>query len=214
MNERTTPTGESTSTPRKVAVYCAASRRVPEIYLEAAARLGEELAGRGATIYYGGGAVGLMGRLADAALDRGGRVIGIIPRFMQDLEWGHTGLSRLHVVPDMHVRKAMMLAESEAVVALPGGCGTLEELLEAITWKRLGLYTRPIVLVNTSGFYEPLLALLQGMMAQGFMDERHGRMWQVVGRPGEVWDAIRNAPAWDPANRRFAVPGGPSADGP
>ncbi|MBN2430243.1 MAG: TIGR00730 family Rossman fold protein [Acidobacteria bacterium] len=193
--------------PRKVTVYCAASRRVPAIYLDAAASLGAELAGRGAAIYTGGGSVGLMGRLADAALASGGEVIGIIPRFMQDLEWGHSGLTRLHVVPDMHVRKAMLLAEGEALVALPGGCGTLEELLEAITWKRLGLFVRPIVLVNINGFYNPLLVLLQQMIDQGFMDARHSRMWQVVDQPAAVWDAIRQAPAWEEANRRFAVPG-------
>lgn len=213
MGKRPATTGGESSPLRKVTVYCAASRRVPTIYLDAAASLGEVLAGQGAAIYYGGGAVGLMGRLADAALACGGEVIGIIPRFMQDLEWGHPGLTRLHIVPDMHVRKAMLLAEGEALVALPGGCGTLEELLEAITWKRLGLFVRPIVLVNINGFYDPLFILLQQMIDQGFLDARHGRMWQVVAQPADVWDAIRRAPVWDPANRRFAVPGGPTADG-
>src|ERR1019366_7007448 len=123
-----------------VCVYCASSNRSPEIYLDAAARLGRIL--------------------AEGALEAGGKVIGVLPRFMDDLEWGHGALSELRIVADMHERKRVMLELSGAAIALPGGCGTLEELFEAITWKRLGLYFGPVVLVNVGGFFDPCIELL------------------------------------------------------
>src|SRR6202012_1324112 len=118
------------------------------------------LADAGLEVVYGGGARGSMGALANGALSKGGRVVGILPRFMADLEWGHSGLSELELVEDMRVRKHLMLPRSQPAIALPGGCGTLEELLEALTLTRLGLYLNPIVLVNTRGFFNPLLDLL------------------------------------------------------
>ena len=126
----------------RVCVYCASSRQCDPIYHQAAARLGRELALAGHTTVYGGGSVGSMGYLADAALAAGGRVIGVIPSFMHDLEWAHRGLTELLVVNDMHERKRLMIDSVAAVVALPGGCGTFEELFEAITWKRLGAVRR------------------------------------------------------------------------
>ena len=120
-----------------------------------------------------------MGALADGAISRGGRIIGILPKFMQDLEWGHNGLSELRLVEDLRTRKHIMLGESQAVVALPGGSGTFEELLEALTLKRLGFYLNPIVLVNTRSYFDPLVTLLHDAIGEGFMDERHGEMWQV-----------------------------------
>ena len=122
--------------------------------------MGEVLATEGLEIVYGGGARGSMGALADGALSQGGRVLGILPRFMADLEWGHAGLTELELVEDMRIRKHLMLTRSQAAIALPGGSGTLEELLEAITLKRLGLYLNPILLVNTRGFFNPLLEVL------------------------------------------------------
>src|SRR5580692_4826960 len=166
---------------RAVCVYCASSRLAHPDYRAAARRLGEVLAAEGVGIVYGGGAVGSMGALADGALSHGGRVIGILPRFMAELEWGHKGLSDLKLVEDLRTRKHMMLSMSQAAIALPGGSGTLEELLEAITLKRLGLYLNPIVLVNTRNFYTPLVALLQRAVDEHFMDQRHLLMWQVVG---------------------------------
>src|SRR6187402_2013245 len=158
---------------RAVCVYCASSRASHPEYREAAFRLGEVLATQGLSIVYGGGARGSMGALADGALSKGGRVVGILPRFMADLEWGHAGLSELELVEDMRIRKHLMLARSQAAIALPGGSGTLEELLEAITLKRLGLYLNPILLVNTRGFFNPLLDVLNHAIAEHFMDERH-----------------------------------------
>ncbi|HET9388884.1 MAG TPA: TIGR00730 family Rossman fold protein [Steroidobacteraceae bacterium] len=193
------------NTQRAVCVYCASSRTSHPQYRQAAFRLGEVLAERGLEIVYGGGARGSMGALADGALSRGGRVVGILPRFMADLEWGHPGLSELALVEDMRVRKHMMLTRSDAAVALPGGSGTLEELLEAITLKRLGLYLNPIVLVNTRGFFDPLLQLLSRAIEERFMDERHGRMWEVVAQPEEVPEALGRATAWSADAREFAA---------
>ncbi len=145
-----------------------------------------------------------MGAMADGAISRGGRIIGILPKFMQALEWGHNGLSELRLVEDLRERKHIMLAESQAVVALPGGSGTLEELLEAVTLKRLGIYLNPIVLVNTRGFFDPLVTLLHDAIGESFMDERHGEMWQVVTEPGGVPTALATAPAWSADARKFA----------
>lgn len=156
---------------------------------------------------YGGGSVGSMGALADAALAAGGKLVGILPKFMNDLEWGHKSLTELRLVDDMHHRKRMMIEESDAVVALPGGSGTFEELLEAITWKRLGLFVNPIVIVNVRGFYDPLRDLLDRAIAERFMDERHRQMWTFVDHPEEVLAAIRSAPEWSAEARSFARPG-------
>ncbi|HUO18967.1 MAG TPA: TIGR00730 family Rossman fold protein [Steroidobacteraceae bacterium] len=190
---------------RAVCVYCASSRSSHPDYRAAAHRLGKVLAGAGIGIVYGGGAAGSMGALADGALEGGGRVVGILPRFMADLEWGHRGLTELELVEDLRVRKHLMLTRSDAAIALPGGSGTLEELLEAITLKRLGLYLNPIVLVNTRGFFAPLLALLEHAVEERFMDRRHLDMWQVVGEPEEVPGALERAPAWTAEARRFAA---------
>jgi len=189
----------------RVCVYCASSRRSDAAYYEAARSLGRSLAQRGVAIVYGGGAVGSMGALADAALAEGGTVIGVLPRFMYDLEWGHTRLTELRLVGDLHERKRLMIEEVDAIVALPGGSGTLEELMEAITWKRLGLHGHPIVLVNVRGFFDPLTALLERCIAEHFMDPRHRAMWTVVDSADGVVDAIRTAPPWGADARRFAL---------
>ena len=146
-----------------------------------------------------------MGALADGALAEGGRVIGVLPRFMDPLEWGHRGLTDLRVTDNIHERKRLMLELSDAVVALPGGCGTLEELFEAITWKRLGLYLKPIAMVNLDGFFDPCLQLLARCIAERFMDQRHAEMWSVVSTPEEVLGALASAPEWSMATRAFAV---------
>ena len=170
-------------TAKRVCVYCASSTKCDAIYHEAASRLGLELARARVTVVYGGGSSGSMGHLADAALSEGGRVIGVLPRFMLDLEWGHSGLSELLIVNDLHERKRKMIDEVDAVIALPGGCGTLEELFEAITWKRLGLFGGPVILVNTAGFYTQCVALLDACVERRFMDERHRAMWSLVEEP-------------------------------
>ena len=147
----------------KVCVYCASSNKIDSKYLDSAARLGKILAENRVPIVYGGGAAGSMGKVADSAMEKGGKVIGIIPEFMVDLEWAHKGISELQIVDTMHERKTKMIDGTDAAIALPGGSGTLEELIEAITWKRLGIYSKPIIIVNTDGFYNPLLDQFQNV---------------------------------------------------
>jgi hypothetical protein len=190
---------------RSVCVYCASSTRVDPVYFDAAERLGRVLARNSLTIVYGAGGVGSMGRLADGALAEGGRVIGVIPRFMKQLEWFHRGLSELRLVEDLHDRKRQLIAGADAVVALPGGSGTLDELLEAISLKRLGAFLGPIVLVNTRGFFNPCLELLERCIDQRFMDPRHRSIWQVVDEPEEVMDAFQAAPDWSSDALEFAA---------
>jgi uncharacterized protein (TIGR00730 family) len=190
---------------RRVAVYCGSSEESDRVYLDSAYQLGGILASNGITIVYGGGAVGSMGRLANGALAKGGKVVGVIPKFMQELEWGHDGLTELRVVEDMRQRKHQMLLGSNAVIALPGGSGTLEELLEAVTLKRLGIYLNPIVLVNVQGFFEPLLALFRHCIEHRFMDVRHAAMWRIAEGPENVLEAIRTSVAWPASAREFAT---------
>lgn len=189
----------------RVCVYCASSRQCDQIYHESAARLGAYLARNQVTIVYGGGKSGSMGALADGALAEGGRVIGVLPRFMDEVEWGHQRLSELILVNDMHERKRLMIQEVDAVIALPGACGTWEELFEAMSFKRLGLYAGPIVIVNTNRYYTPMLEMLDRSVEHRFMDERHRAMWVVVEEPEQVLEAIRNSPPWSVANRSFAA---------
>ena len=193
----------------RVCVYCASSEHCDAVYHEAAHALGRSLATSGCTVVYGGGAVGLMGSLANGALEAGGQVIGIIPRFMTEVEWQHPGVANLEVVEDMRERKHRLLTGSDAVVALPGGCGTLEELFEAMTLKRLALYFNPIVLLNTNGFYTPLGGFLEQMIEQRFMNPEHSALWTMVDRVEEVLPAIRDTPRWSEGAREYAVVRGP-----
>ncbi len=190
---------------KRVCVYCASSDGVDPTYYDAARRLGAELAGAGATVVYGGGGGGSMGALADGALGAGGEVVGILPRFMADLEWGHPGLTHLELVEDMRERKHRMLMDADAVVALPGGCGTFEELFEALTLKRLTLFLKPIILVDTLGYYQPMLRVLEQAIGKRFMAATHDDLWQVVAEPEQVVDAIANAPQWTAEMRDAAV---------
>ncbi len=189
----------------RICVYCASSNQSDPVYREAAFRVGELLATDGHTLVYGGGSAGSMGAVADGALSKDGEVIGILPRFMADLEWGHPGLTHLELVDDMRERKHQLLTGSDAVIALPGGCGTLEELFEAITLKRLGIYFNPIILLDTRGFYQPLDAFLQRVIDEHFMNREHAAMWQLAAQPEDVLGAIADAPAWDENARNYAV---------
>ena len=180
----------------QVCVYCASSNQIDIKYFEAAGRLGDLLAEHHITLVYGGGASGLMGRIADHVMYAGGKVIGIIPNFMKQVEWAHNKITELHIVGDMHERKKRFLDGTDALVAMAGGCGTLEELLEAITLKRLGLFNKPIILLNTDGFYDDLIAMLHKCIDERFMNADSTQMWTVVHHPEEVIPAIRTAPKW------------------
>jgi uncharacterized protein (TIGR00730 family) len=199
--------GDMTDTEqvKQVTVYCASSSRVDHLYLDAARQLGTILAREQITIVYGGGGAGLMGAVADGALAANGKVVGVIPQFMVDLEWGHRGISKMIAVKTMHQRKQVLLQDSQAVIALPGGSGTLEELFEVISLKRLGLYLNPIIIVNTGGFYDALRQLMDRCIQEKFMDPRHSAMWTFVHRPQEVLQAMLTAPLWSPDARTFAV---------
>ncbi|MFN7769932.1 MAG: TIGR00730 family Rossman fold protein [Planctomycetaceae bacterium] len=190
---------------QRIAVYCASSNKTDPEFQRAARRLGECLARDRVTIVYGGGRVGSMGQLADGALSEGGYVVGVIPNFMAEVEWGHTGVNELHIVDDMHGRKRLMLEGADAVVALPGGTGTFEELLEAITLKRLGIFLKPIILVNTRRFYDRFQELMDYCVVEKFMSPRHLNLWQVVDQPDEVLSAIRQTPPWKEGDLQGAV---------
>jgi hypothetical protein len=156
-----------------ICVFCGSSPGNDPAYAEAASRLGRILAERDTTLVYGGGHVGLMGVVADAALGAGGEVIGVMPRSLVDREIGHTGLTKLHVVGSMHERKALMSELSDGFVALPGGNGTLEEFFEVLTWAQLGEHGKPCGLLNVAGYYDPLLAVFDRMVDRAFLKEEH-----------------------------------------
>ena len=189
----------------RICVYCASSQECDPHYHAVAFELGALLAEAGCTVVYGGGSAGSMGAVANGALSKGGEVIGILPKFMADLEWGHQSLTRLELVEDMRERKHRLLTGSDAVVALPGGCGTLEELFEALTLKRLGLYFNPIILLDTRGFYSPLQKFMQQVIDQRFMNTEHLAMWSLVAEPVDVLPAIRSTPRWRDDAREIAV---------
>lgn len=188
-----------------ITVYSASSGQVPAIYLEAANTLGCLIAKGGHTLINGAGRTGLMGATANACLTNGGKTIGIIPQFMIEQEWQHKGMTELIVTPDMHTRKEQMAKLSDACIALPGGVGTLEELLEIITWKQLGLYLKPIVILNTNGYFNPLLQQLEQAIDEHFMRKQHAAIWQVANTPSEAIELARSTPLWDPAVRKFAA---------
>lgn len=189
---------------KRVAVYAASSSQVSSEYIDAAAELGRTLAAEGIEIVYGAGKVGLMGALADAALDAGGKVTGVIPQFMVDNGWCREKLTNLIVTPDMHTRKEKIVSLADATIALPGGVGTLEELMEIITWKQLGLYADPIVILNTRGYFNPLKEMLERAVEEKFMREIHRNLWSIADTPRQAADLIRNMPQWDTAISKMA----------
>lgn len=190
---------------KTVCVYCASSTKIDQAYVDAAQRLGELLAENNMSVVNGAGKMGLMAAVSNAALEKGGKVTGVIPSFMVEQGWQHDGLTELIVVPDMHERKKTMAKLSDAIIALPGGCGTLEELLEVITWKQLGLYLNPIVILNTKGYFDPLIDMLQRAVDENFMRKQHMDIWAVAKTPEQAIDLINTMPKWDASIRKFAA---------
>ena len=188
-----------------ICVYCGSSSQVNPAFFEAAVILGKIFAENEIRLVYGGGRVGLMGEIAKSVLAAGGKVTGIIPQFMYDENWYLPALTDLIITETMHERKQKMAAMADALVALPGGCGTFEELLEVITWKQLGLITQPIVIANFENYYAPLLQMFNQSVEANFMREKHLDMWQVVASPEEVLPAIHNSTKWDKNYRKFAA---------
>lgn len=169
-----------------VAVYCASSASLAPEYYEAGRLTGRLLAERGAAVVNGGGRMGLMAAVSDGAIEAGGTAIGVIPQFMVDNGWHHTGLSRLATVASMHERKKLMADMATAAIALPGGVGTFEELTEIITWRMLGLYDGNIVILNLGGYYDPLLEMFRRAMDENFMKPDHSALWAVAATPEEA----------------------------
>lgn len=163
-----------------ITVYCASSTSIGEKYFTAARDLGCEIASRKITLITGAGSMGLMGAVNDAAIAAGGHTIGVIPEFMVDRGWQHNGLSRLEICDSMHSRKKRMAELALGVIALPGGIGTFEELLEIITWRQLGLYNGNIVIYNVDGYYDNMLAMLQTAIHERFMKPDHHLLWSVA----------------------------------
>jgi len=179
---------------KTICVYGASSAQLPAEYFAAARELGKEIASRGLTLVTGAGRAGLMAAVNDGAIAEGGTTVGIIPRFMHERGWTHAGLTEVVVTADMHERKQEMARLSRAVIALPGGSGTLEELLEIITWRQLGLFEGQVVLLDTMGYYQPLLAMFERAIADGFMTEQHRTIWRVAATPAEAVDLAMQTP--------------------
>lgn len=190
---------------KKVAVYAASSTQIDEAFFEAARQLGRCLAEHDITLINGAGNMGLMQASADACLKAGGKAIGVIPTFMIEQDWHHKGMTELIETPDMHIRKQTMAELSDGCVALPGGCGTMEELLEVITWKQLGLYLNPIVILNVNGYYDPLIEMLKNAADHNFMRQQHLDIWRVASTADEAVEMLLNTPKWDSSVRRFAA---------
>lgn len=188
-----------------VCVYSASSSQIDRKFFEDANKLGKLLADKGITIINGAGNQGLMAAVSDAALEAGGKVTGVIPRFMVEQNWHHKNLTQMIETESMHERKSLMARMSDATIALPGGCGTLEELLEIITWKQLGLYLKPIVILNTDGYFNPIIEMLDKAIEKNFMRQEHKKMWEVANTPEEAVDLLYKMPLWDKEFRKFAA---------
>jgi uncharacterized protein (TIGR00730 family) len=190
---------------KKIAVYCASSSVIDAVFFEATARLAKELVKNDFHVLFGAGSKGLMGQVADTVLAEGGEITGVIPEFMKKVEWDHKGLKNLIVTQTMAERKTILFSGTDAIIALPGGCGTLEELMEVITLKRLGLYTKPILILNTKGFYDPLEQMLERCVEENFMAQEHRKMWNFIREPEDFMTAYENAAAWDEGAISFAA---------
>lgn len=189
---------------KQVTIYCASSPGIPTKYFEAAEELTKLLVNSGYGIIYGGGATGLMGKVADTVLELKGDIKGVIPSFMLEVEWVHKGVKEMVQVESMHQRKALLIENTSAVIALPGGTGTLEELYEVVTLKKLGMFPYPIVVLNTDGYYNPIKEMAEKMGTENFMQMKHLDMWEIVESPHQVLKSIENQEPWGPGVIHFA----------
>ena len=180
---------------KTLAVYCGAAPGADPVYADAARALARSLVEQNIGLVYGGGKVGLMGVIADEVLRLGGEASGVIPRALMEREVGHTGLTRLFVVKDMHERKAMMSDLSEGFIAMPGGMGTLEELFEMVTWSQLGIHAKPIGLLNVNGFWDGLRAFVRHQCEQGFVRPEHEGLMLAASEPDALIRQLRAAAA-------------------
>lgn len=189
----------------KACVFCASSTKVDGAYIEDAEKLGVILSENNIAMNYGGGAVGLMGAIANSMLQTNGRITGIIPKFMVEVEWEHKRVKDMVHVDTMAERKQLLVKDVDAVIALPGGTGTLEELFEVLSNKKLGLFTKPVILLNTKGFFNPLIEMLQKTIDENFMRPEHKELWTVVDTPEQVIPAIESSSSWSLDAFKFAA---------
>ena len=190
---------------KHICIFCSSSDKIAQSYFDAAEILATDLASKGHTVVCGGGSHGLMGKIISVMVKNGGYVVGVIPKFMREVEWDSKQLDQLIVVEDMRQRKKQMIENADAIVALAGGCGTLEELMEVITLKRLGQFTKPIIILNTNGFYNHLELFLLKMVDENFINKESIDIWKFVDYPEQVLDAINNATPWSSDAIKFAV---------
>jgi uncharacterized protein (TIGR00730 family) len=176
----------------QVCVYCASSAKIDSAYFEATEALAKSLVANDCQVVFGGGSSGLMGKLADTVLENGGRIRGIMPQFMNEVEWGHKGVSDFIYTHTMHERKAKFLEGTDAIIALPGGPGTFEELFEAITLRKLGQISTPIVVLNTNGYFNLFADLMQQAVSEKFMTDDGESVWKMVNEPEDVIPCIRD----------------------
>lgn len=187
-----------------ICIFASSSSRIDNDYAIAASRLGALLAEADLDVVYGGGGIGLMGKLADAVIDNGGRITGVIPTFMKDEGWDHASVTDMIFTIDMGDRKKRMFEMADAIVALPGGVGTLEELTEAMTLKQLGIYRGPIIILNTLNFYDSFLEFLSHMIDGHFLRNEHKAMWEIASTPEEVILLLNKKDNWHQDPRSFA----------
>ncbi|MBO4839989.1 MAG: TIGR00730 family Rossman fold protein [Bacteroidaceae bacterium] len=190
---------------KRICIYCSSSTKIDDCYFRDAYKLGQLMAAQGIAIVNGAGSMGLMQASTDGCMEAGGEAIGIIPSFMIKEGWCHQGMTQIVKTPDMHIRQQKMAEMSDAAIILPGGCGTFAELMELITWKQLGLYLKPIVILNTNGYYDPLLQALNQAAEQNFMRQQHTAIWRVAQTPEEALKLVLETPLWDTSIRRFAA---------
>jgi hypothetical protein len=187
-----------------ICVFASSSSRIDKKYATAAASLGLLLAQAKMDVVYGGGGIGLMGRLADAVLENGGKITGVIPLFMKDEGWDHNAVNEMIITSDMGERKKRMFEMADAVVALPGGVGTLEELTEAMTLKQLGLYKGPIIILNTLNFYKSFIDFMEHMVSGNFLRYEHKGMWEIAATAEEVMAILGEKDEWHHDPRSIA----------
>jgi len=171
---------------KNISVYCSSSDAIPQVYMDAAAKLGALLGKHGINIINGGGSIGLMRVITDTVMANGGKATGVIPHFMVEKGWCHPSMSRLITVETMHERKKLMADMSDAAIAMPGGYGTLEELLEIITWRQLGLYSKPVIILNTDNYFEDLISMLDRAQREGFMRDSTISLMEIAATPEEI----------------------------
>ena len=180
----------------RVCIFASSSSRINTEYADAASELGVLLSMAGTDVVFGGGGIGLMGKIADSILENNGTITGVIPSFMKDQGWDHSNVNEMIITSDMGERKKQMFAMADAIVALPGGVGTLEELTEAITLKQLGLFKGPVIILNTLNFYKSLIDFFEHMVSESFLRKEHQAIWEIASSPEEVMTLLAKNDSW------------------